>query len=321
VARQRAASPLDPDDLARAARILAIRSRREASGTFAGSYASAFRGGGMEFDESRPYVPGDEVRHFDWNALARSGQPFVKRFREERDQMLLLALDVSASMGFAGGGLPKARIAAHTTALLAAAAGRAGDRVGLVGFDDALRVEIPPGRGAAHTWRVIRGAVATAQASRGATDLALPLEAIRAKTRERCVVVLISDFRAASSSSRADSLESPLPPPARAAMRSLARRNEVVSIALSDPREQALPAVGLVRLDDPEHPGRARVLDTSRARVRARYRRAWQLRRRALERELRAAGSDVLWLHTDRDPLRSLAHFFQLRAGRVRGPS
>src|SRR5215510_15382018 len=99
------AAALLPSDseLERAARILAVRSRREVSSAFAGGYRSAFRGGGVEFEESRPYTPGDDVRHLDWNALARTGSPYVKRFREERDQTLLLALDVSRSMGFASG--------------------------------------------------------------------------------------------------------------------------------------------------------------------------------------------------------------------------
>ena len=112
-------------DLARAARVLAIRSRRESRGLFAGSYACAFRGRGMDFDESRPYAPGDDVRRLDWNAFARTGVPFVKRYREERDQLLLFALDVSASMRFGSGDRSQGVAAAHALALLAAAAGRA----------------------------------------------------------------------------------------------------------------------------------------------------------------------------------------------------
>ena len=109
-------------ELERAARLLEVRSRREASSAFSGGYRSAFRGGGIEFEESRPYLPGDDVRALDWNATARSGVPYVKRFREERDQTVLLAVDVSASMSFGSAGRAKAALAAHAAALIAAAA-------------------------------------------------------------------------------------------------------------------------------------------------------------------------------------------------------
>ena len=113
------------EELLRAARILAVRSRRESTGLFTGNYLSAFRGGGLEFEESRPYVPGDDVRTIDWNATARNDELFVKRFREERDQTLLFALDVSASMRFGTAGRAKASTAAHALSLMAAAAGPA----------------------------------------------------------------------------------------------------------------------------------------------------------------------------------------------------
>ena len=125
--------------LARAARLLVVRSRREATGLFAGNYVSAFRGGGLEFEESRPYAPGDDVRSIDWNATARHGETFVKQFREERDQTLHFALDVSGSMRFSSAGPSKAVTAAHALALLASAASRAGDRIGLVAFDARVR--------------------------------------------------------------------------------------------------------------------------------------------------------------------------------------
>ena len=108
---------LSGEELLRAARFLAVRSRREATGLFAGNYRSAFRGGGLEFEESRPYVAGDDVRSIDWNATARNDELFVKRFQEERDQTLLFALDVSASMQFGSAGRSKAATAAHALAM------------------------------------------------------------------------------------------------------------------------------------------------------------------------------------------------------------
>ena len=167
--------PLDvtSKDLARAARLLSVRSTRQATGLFAGNYASAFRGGGLEFEECRPYVAGDDVRSIDWIATARTGVPFVKRFREERNQTLLFALDASASMRFGTAGQAKAAAAAHALALMAAAAGRAGDRTGLVAFDTALRGSVPAGRGGAHGLRVIHRAVEWGGAPGGETRLAV----------------------------------------------------------------------------------------------------------------------------------------------------
>jgi uncharacterized protein (DUF58 family) len=291
--------------LERAARLLAVRARRAAASPFAGAYTSAFRGGGLEFEDSRPYAPGDDVRHIDWNATARTGTPFTKRFREERDQTLLLFLDVSASMDFGSAGRSKAALGAHAAALLAAAAGRAGDRVGLVAFSDRVELELPPSRGDAHVWSVVRAALGSAGAARGATHLAAALERVEALARHRAIVVVLSDFRDVS--------------PGGGRLASLTRRHDVVAAVLLDPREEELPASGPVRVEDAEHPGPSLVIDTGSPRVRARYRAACLGRRRALERRLRAEGADCLWLRSDRDPLPALVRFFHGHAGRVHG--
>jgi uncharacterized protein (DUF58 family) len=301
---------LSPEELARAARLLEVRSRRDASSPFTGGYRSAFRGGGVEFEESRPYVAGDDVRAIDWNATARTGEPWVKRFREERDQTLLVALDVSASMGFGPPGRSKSAVAVRVAALLAVAAGRAGDRIGLVGFDTDVRFEIAPERGEAHTWRVIQAAVAAAPRPGAGTDVAAALRRACLRVRRRAVVFVLSDFRDAGWAGES---------PARLGeLAALARRHEIVAAILHDPREEELPRAGRVRLDDPERPGRALVIDTGDAGARARYRAACAARRRALELGLRSRRIDVLWLHTGRDPLRALVRFFGARAGRLR---
>jgi uncharacterized protein (DUF58 family) len=300
-------------DLARAARLLAVRSRREATGIFAGNYASAFRGGGLEFEESRPYVAGDDVRNIDWIATARSGEPFVKCFREERNQTLRFALDTSASMRFGTAGRTKAAVAAHALALVAAAAARAGDRTGLLVFDDGIREEVRVGRGRAHTWRVIRAAAVAAATGGGGTRLAAGLRALIADARRRSTVVLLSDFRdpqllAGDGDGRT----------LRRALSELARRCDVVAGALLDPREESLPNVGPVRMADPERPGAAFVLDTGSRRARARYRTACADWRRELERDLRRSGAELLWLRSDQDPLHALGRFFHERASRRR---
>jgi uncharacterized protein (DUF58 family) len=303
-------------DLSRAARLLLVRSRREASSTFAGAYRSAFRGGGVEFEESRPYVPGDEVRFLDWNALARTGMPYVKRFREERDQTVVIALDVSASMGFGSVGRAKAGCAAHAAALVVAAAARAGDRVGLLTFDDTVRSEIAPGRGEAHCWRVLRALVGAAGASAGGTGLAAALSRVRTSLGRRAVVLLVSDFRDDRF------FEAPGPGRApRAELVALAAVHDVVAAVVYDPREERIPAVGGLRLVDPESPGRALVFSSRSARARERYRAACEVRRRALARRLRGDGADVLLLRSDREPLRAWMRFFALHtAHRARAP-
>jgi len=306
-----ALAPGSPAAVARAARVLWVRSRREATSWLVGGYASAFRGGGIEFEELRPYVPGDDVRSIDWNATARSGEPWVKRFREERAHTVLLLLDVSASMAFGTTGHSKLASAAHAASLVAAAAGRAGDRVGLAAFSDSVRVELPPARGAAHGWRLVRAVAAQAARPGGATELAAAAGWALEQARRRALVVLLSDFRdPALGRALAEGGGSPLA--------ALANRHELVSLVVEDPRERVLAAAGGLRLVDPERGGAARVLGTG-ARRRARYAAAAEARRRALLHRLRSEGADVLALSTAADPLRALVRFFRARTDRRRG--
>ena len=291
--------------IARAARILAVRSRREAAGVLVGAWKSAFHGAGVEFEESRPYAPGDDVRAIDWNATARTGVPWVKRFREERSCPVLVALDVSASMAFGSAGRTKAETGALVTALVAAAAAQAGDPVGFVAFADGVRAEVEPGRGDAHTWHVLRAAAASAASPGGSTDLGVASDWVRAHARRRSLVVLLSDFRG----ERAE----PERPLAVAA-----RRHDLVAAVLEDPRERALVAAGGLRLVDPESGGARRVLATRR-RHREAYETAARARRERLTQRLRAEGADLLWLATDADPLHALVRFFRARGVPRRG--
>jgi uncharacterized protein (DUF58 family) len=306
------APPIAQAELLRAARVLILRSRLEATGLFAGNYRSAFRGGGLEYEESRPYTPGDDVRWLDAGATARTGVPYVKIFREERDRSLLLGLDVSGSMGFATAGAGKSRTAAHALALLASAAGRAGDRIGLVAFDGQVREETPLARGRAQSARLIQLATLAAAHSRGSTDLAAALRALRRQARRRAVVVLISDFRDPG-------LEAGDPAPVHRELAALARENDVVAAVVVDPREQALVAAGGVRLRDAERAGRGLFLSTGSPRARRAFAAEAERWRARLARALRSAGAECLWLRSDRSPFFALARFFQERAGRRLG--
>jgi uncharacterized protein (DUF58 family) len=298
-------------DLDRAARRLAVRSRREATGLFAGNYASAFRGGGLEFEESRPYVPGDDVRSIDQVATARTGEPFVKRFREERNHTLIFALDTSASMRFGSRGHSKATAAAHALALIATAAGRAGDRTALVTFDQRVRTRVPIGRGLAHTWSLIRATAAAANTPENDTRIAAGVRGLLLHSRHPATVIIFSDFRDPSligANASANGLRKTLSP--------LMLRCDVIAGAIVDPREEDVPNVGPLRLTDPEQPGESVVLQTGSRQVRARYRAAAQARRRRISLELRRSGAEPLWLRSDCNPLHALGRFFEERAGR-----
>jgi len=304
--RARAGAAAAAAERARAARLLAVRGRREATGIFAGSYATAFRGSGLEFEESRPYAPGDDVSTFDWNATARTGAPFVKRFRAERNQTLWLALDVSASMRFGTRGATKLAAAVHAAALLGAAAARAGDRLALVAFDDAVRARVAPGRGLVHAERVVQAAQAAQAAPGGATRLAVACHALRVAAPRRGVVFLLSDF-----------LDPELALPATGtALAWLARRCDLVAACIADPREAELVAAGAVRAADPERPGTAWILTTSSGRARRRYREAAAARRAEIALALRRGGADLVWLEAGKSPLPALARFLRARAGR-----
>lgn len=302
--------PTAPAAIARAARVLWVRSRRDATGWLVGGYRSAFRGGGIEFEELRPYTPGDDVRSIDWNATARSGTPWVKRFREERAHTVLVVLDVSASMAFGSGGRSKLACAAYVAALVAAAAQRAGDRVGFAAFSDTIRASLPPARGAVHGWRLVRSASAQTEQPAGTTQLCVASAWAMAQTRRRALVVLLSDFRdPALDRVRTDGGASPLA--------ALASRHDLVTVVVDDPREHALIAAGGVRLVDPEAGGRRLLLGTG-PRRRARYAAAAAARRTALLRRLRGEGADPLALSAPEDPLRALVRFFHVRAARGR---
>jgi uncharacterized protein (DUF58 family) len=297
-------------ELARATRLLSVRSLREATGLFAGNYVSAFRGGGLEFEESRPYVAGDDVRSIDWITMARTGVPYVKRFREERNHTLVFVLDNSASMAFGTAGPSKAAVAVHTLALMAAAAARAGDQTRLLVIDEGVRSRVPSGRGRAHTWHVIRSAAEAAARPQGATRLAAGLRELRAERRS--TLVLLSDFR--DPQMFADTGGGDLP----AALAALTRRCDVVAAGIVDPREESLPQAGRIRLTDPENPTDTWVIDTGSARARQRYRDACAARRRRVDGELRRSGAEPVWMRCDRNPLYALGRFFHERSIRRR---
>jgi uncharacterized protein (DUF58 family) len=246
----------------------------------------------------------------DWNAMARTGLPFVKHHHEERNRTVQIVLDTSASMAFRSGRESLAGVAARVAGLLVAVAARAGDRVGLVTSGDATSGFIAPARGPAHAWRIARAVARAAERPAGEDGFEAAIERAAAALPADAVVFLISDFRTGRE-------PRPGAPAAAGTLAALGARGDLVSVVLEDPRDRSLPDAGRVRIADPERPDRTLLLDTGDRRVRARYAEQARTRRRTLERALHRAGSDVVWLPADHDPLRVLARAFQERAARL----
>lgn len=291
-----------PSELIAQVRKLEIRTGRMVSELFAGRYQSVFKGLGVEFSEVREYCPGDDVRSIDWNVTARTGHPFVKRFVEERELTVLIACDLSGSLGFGSRARLKRALAAEVAALLALAALRNNDKVGLAVLTDDVEWFVPPRKGRLHALRLIRDLLAFQPRGSG-TALGRCLERLNKTVRRRAILFLISDFQD-------EGFEH--------ALRVSAKRHDLVPLWVQDPREAALPAApALIDLVDPES-GRRRPVDLSRDDVRSRFARAAAQRRRRVETTFKSAGLEWVPLQTDEPYAASLIRFFQKRAKRFR---
>ncbi len=294
---------LTPDELKQIRR-LHVQAGRAVDSPFAGEYRSAFKGRGMEFEEVRPYVPGDDVRHIDWNVTARTSTPFVKEFREERELVLMLVVDVSGSMHFGGGGADgdtdKRRQLARIAGALAFAGIRNGDRVGLLTFSDKVERFVPPRKSRGHAWMVIRSVFEDRPEGHG-TDLGLALEHAARMLKRRAVVCVISDFLPGGGAPAGSEL------PFTRQLRVLAYRHTLHCFVVHDPLEAALPPIGLIDLEDAET-GRPRLVDARTARS--------ALPVDARVRALQRTGARVAEIPTDRDPFATLHQHFRRFGGR-----
>lgn len=288
----------------RKVRQIEIKTRRLVDDAVAGHYHSVFRGRGVDFDEVREYVPGDDVRTIDWNVTARAGHPFVKKFREDRELTILLLVDVSGSLDFGSSASSKRELEAELACLLALSATRNNDRVGLVLFTEDVETYIPPKKGRFHVLRVVREILGAAPRRRG-TDVAAALRFANEVTHRRAIVFLLSDLL----SPRGDLAG------LRDAVRLVRRRHDLVVMHLNDPREMTLPKVGLLTLEDAET-GELVELDTGKAKVRERYAALAEARRLETTRTLRHEGVDCLPIDTARPYLPPLLAFFKNRERR-----
>jgi uncharacterized protein (DUF58 family) len=305
-------------------REIQVRTGRQVADVLAGEYVSVFKGRGMEFDEVRPYVPGDDVRTIDWNVTARTGEPFVKRFVEERQLTLMLMADVSASQDFGSSERSKREVAAELCALLAFSAIRNDDIVGLALFHGDIEQYIPPRKGQKHALRVVREVLAHGEASaapapvglgarllgrrrrprshRHATDIGGAMEFLATVTRRRTICFVVSDF---------------LDEGFETALAAANRRHDVIAVLVDDPRERALPGVGMVTLRDAET-GRTRLVDTGSSAFRDEVARASAARVADLEHRLRSVGVDFIHVDASGSVVDPLVRFFRMRERRSR---
>jgi uncharacterized protein (DUF58 family) len=287
---------MTPEEATHEVRRLEITTRHLVRDIMAGEYSSAFRGRGVEFAEVREYQPGDDIRTIDWNVTARLGSAYVKRFLEERELTILFLADVSASGGFGSRRRTKGELAVEVAAVLALAAARNNDRVGIAFATDRVEHYVPPAKGRRQALRVISDLLSYSPRS-PETDLARALTELEPVLRRRAVIFLISDFLAAGYGS---------------ALARLARRHDVIGLQVADPRERELPDVGLVTLWDPETDA-WRIVNTGDGRVRQRFRDRAESWDRELGRTFSESGADLLRIETGEPYADALIGFFRRR--------
>jgi uncharacterized protein (DUF58 family) len=288
-------------------RQLEIRTRRLVNDSLAGQYHSVFKGRGMDFDEVREYVPGDEVRTIDWNVTARTGHPFVKKFTEERELTMLLVVDVSASGNFGSAPQSKRELAAELASVLAFSAIRNSDKVGLILYTDRVEEYIPPKKGRRHVLRLVREILFHQPRGRG-TDTVKALDFANHILHRRAIAFLISDFQSSEEPELA--LEN-----LRRAMRQTNRRHDLVALHIQDAREKTLPDVGVLAIQDAET-DEVVELDTADPEIRRGFEQEVNERTQRLVRGFRAEAIDTLELDTALPYLPALQRFFKNRERR-----
>lgn len=288
------------------ARLIELRARRTVEELFGGAHRSLFRGRGMDFDEVREYVPGDDVRAIDWSVSARAGRPFVKQFREERELTVVLAVDVSASGDFGSQHHTKREVTAELACVIALAALRSRDKVGLLLFSDRVEHFVPPASGRGHVLRMVSEILAMTPEGHG-TDIAGALESLNGSLRRRVALLVVSDLIVPGADAEARLTQ---------VLSTLSRRHDLTALWVADPHELSVPDVGVVTLEDAET-GEVVRLDTGRRVVRERFAELAQARRAARKSGLERAGVRVCEVFTDRDFLEPLRETFGGRARRA----
>ena len=309
----KADTPASFQEEARAAEILGrvrrmeVRTNRLVDDSLAGRYASVFKGRGMDFDRVRNYMPGDDVRTIDWNVTARTGEAHVKLFTEERELTILLMIDVSGSSDFGSVVDSKRELAAEAAGVLAASAIRNRDKVGLILFSDDVELYIPPGKGRMHIMRLIRETLYFQPEQRG-TNIAKALDFANQVIHRKSVVFLVSDFCLGSPFEERLNL-------LRTKLQVTNRRHDVIAVTVTDPREESLPDVGRICIEDAES-GEVVEIDTGNAKVRDAYQKQSRTRRELTTTRIRSLGVDLLEFTNGENWMPTLIGFFRGRRQR-----
>ena len=290
-----------PPEILRQVKLIELRTRGLVNSVFTGEYRSVFKGQGMEFSEVREYQPGDEVRIIDWNVTARMGRPFVKRYVEERELTVMLAVDLSGSERFGTVNRFKSELASELAAVLAMSAVRNNDRVGVVLFTDRIEYVVPPRKGRKHVLRIMRDLLSFEPAGKG-TDIVAVIDHLAKTLKQKAIIFLISDFVA-------ENIEHSL--------KILAQRHDVVAVTVDDPSERDLPDVGLARFVDPET-GQHVEIDTSSAVVRSEFAKSVTVERDERRHLLRRLAIDEVPVRTDGNYIEPLLKFFRSRETQAR---
>ncbi|GAB6904279.1 DUF58 domain-containing protein [Desulfosarcina cetonica] len=282
-----------------------IKTGRMVNTIMAGQYRSIFRGAGIEFEEVREYTPGDDVKSIDWKVSARMGRPFIKRYREEREQVVMLLVDMSASGGFGTTASIKRETAAEVAAILAFNAIRNNDKAGAILFTDQVERYIPPKKGSAHVWRLIRE-IFTFVPQHTGTDITAAVDFLARVCRKRSVAFLVSDF-----------LTEDFDREATLRIRTAARKHELISMLVTDPGEFRLPEGGIIALRDLET-GALRFLDAADRTTRERFTASRKAVHDRIMETHKAMDIDCVEMPTDGDAADALVRYFRYRERRRR---
>ncbi len=291
---------MDTRELLKKVRQIEIKTRGLVNQVFSGEYHSVFKGRGMEFSEVREYQYGDDIRLIDWNVSARFNHPFVKVFEEERELTVMLLVDFSRSGSFGSGTQLKHEVAAEICAVLSFSAIKNNDKVGLILFTDRIEKFVPPKKGRAHILRIIRELISFEPAGTG-TDIKQALEYFNHVNKKRTIAFLISDFVD-------DGYDRIL--------RIVSRKHDVIAIEITDPREEELPPIGMIKMRDAET-GQERWIDTNDPRIRRHFTQYWRERKAARNQMFVRSRVDAIPIRIDRPYIKPIVDFFRLREQRL----
>jgi len=280
-------------------RAIQIKTSHMVTELMAGEYVSAFKGRGMEFNAVREYAPGDDVRLIDWNVTARMDQPFIKEYIEERELNVMLMVDVSSSGEFGSTGKFKNEISAEVASILAFSAIRNNDKIGLIVFSNKIEHYIPPKKGKAHVWNIIR-TILNYQPEGRLTDLNIPLEYLLKIQKRKCIAFLISDFQATNYETN---------------VKLASQKHDLVAISISDPREKDLPKIGLINLRDSES-GETLLIDTDNREMTKLLTSYEREKRGEFKKLFRSIGVDTIEIDTDGSLVEPIIRYFKIREKR-----